>query len=145
MVSTFNRSVALNAFATLLQGRASSRTSQLSIAQSRSMPLPHLRDRKALRDNLELSIAQSRSMPLPRKRLFVSGVTRNFQSLSRAQCLCHDATSSRVMERQSSFNRSVALNAFATIALPLLTNIVTIFQSLSRAQCLCHNNRPHTT
>src|SRR5437763_5067485 len=40
-----------------------------------------------------------------------------------------------------SFNRSVALNAFATIVIARLPVVFFVhFQSLSRAQCLCHHN-----
>src|SRR5438105_789902 len=87
---TFNRSVALNAFATDREGACSDRRGSLSIAQSRSMPLPRSHGTKATDiDNL-LSIAQSRSMPLPPSSyLMRSRETFIFQSLSRAQCLCH--------------------------------------------------------
>src|SRR5260370_7615681 len=79
------------------------------------MPLPPIRgvgDHCLL---LFLSIAQSRSMPLPRTS------TRDCPGVI------------------SSFNRSVALNAFATHVHARLSWRHQLFQSLSRAQCFCHH------
>src|SRR5260370_32248335 len=89
VLASFNRSVALNAFATHSVPSGRTLWSALSIAQSRSMPLPPELGRIRLR-------------------------LRHFQSLSRAQCLCH-------------LDGEIA---------PELT---ILFQSLSRAQCLCHH------
>src|SRR5260370_38932781 len=89
-----------------------------------------------------------------------------FQSLSRAQCLCHRCMKFLEIRTGASFNRSVALNAFATnsveigwpLSLPTFNRSVALnafatlqnltytllfsyFLSLSRAQCLCHTNK----
>ena len=111
---SFNRSVALNASATYLhpycihEGRqvsiARSRSMPLplcgnlfhrlsygvSIARSRSMPLPPWYNSKINDTNITVSIARSRSMPLPPTLTdSTSNGTDGFQSLGRAQCLCH--------------------------------------------------------
>src|SRR6266566_1596343 len=87
----------------------------LSIAQSRSMPLPHSSVHAPFPCFCELSIAQSRSMPLPLSyRVELHHEHLSFQSL------CHGNVS-LYQVLQGTFNRSVALNAFATMCarLPL--------------------------
>ena len=91
---------------------------------------------------LTVSIARSRSMPLPPNNKICSSMSSSgFQSLGRAQCLCHLFTLPPNVPIYDCFNRSVALNASAT---PIGSNrlkLTTIeFQSLGRAQCLCHSD-----
>ena len=92
----------------------STQNTQVSIARSRSMPLPPYQKTGSSSTNMAVSIARSRSMPLPRI-IFVLyfGIDTTFQSLGRAQCLCHFPNSKRNLQKF-------------------------LFQSLGRAQCLCH-------
>ena len=103
------------------------------------MPLP-LHGSKGGRSHVfKVSIARSRSMPLPLQWGRWHKSLRNmFQSLGRAQCLCH-VIGVVVRSPTGSFNRSVALNASATEQKSFLTGAIAPFQSLGRAQCLCHH------
>ena len=93
--------------------------SDVSIARSRSMPLPRSQRFCWISEGV-VSIARSRSMPLPQKDTAFQMQLLQFQSLGRAQCLCHSKPIVPAVPRFLSFNRSVALNASATHAHLLL-------------------------
>src|SRR5260370_2945066 len=113
VLASFNRSVALNAFATHSVPSGRTLWSALSIAQSRSMPLPPELGRIRLRLRHFQSLSRAQCLCHLDGEI-APELTILFQSLSRAQCLCHHIRRRRMMRRSWTFNLSVALNPFAT-------------------------------
>ncbi len=106
------------------------------------MPLPHSSVHAPFPCFCELSIAQSRSMPLPLSyRVELHHEHLSFQSLSRAQCLCHTSGTARPSGTTWNFQSLSRAQCLCHGTMRRYkANTISIFQSLSRAQCLCHGN-----
>ena len=136
----FNRSVALNASATWTMNGNSMEMGSVSIARSRSMPLPL----QPIATELPISSSFNRSVALNASATHCVRKGRHplvrFQSLGRAQCLCHNKKRlTRVCPPLAFQSLGRAQCLCHKLKIRTSHHRQAMFQSLGRAQCLCHS------